>query len=66
MGVAFLLDVDNTLLDNDAAKAAIAAGVAACVSPADAARFWKGYERVRWMTVRRYWAASRSVLARRR
>ena len=47
MSVAFLLDVDNTLLDNDAAKVAIADGVAACASPADVARFWQGYDHVR-------------------
>lgn len=47
MSVAFLLDVDNTLLDNDAAKSAIAAGVSACASPEEATRFWDCYEQVR-------------------
>src|SRR5438067_894364 len=41
------LDVDNTLLDNDAAKAALGSRIAAAV-PADAARrFWELYETVR-------------------
>jgi hypothetical protein len=41
------LDVDNTLLDNDAAKAALEARIAASVPPAVAARFWELYELVR-------------------
>ena len=41
------LDLDNTLLDNDAAKAALVRRVAAAV-PADVAtRFWELYEIVR-------------------
>jgi FMN phosphatase YigB (HAD superfamily) len=41
------LDVDNTLLDNDAAKAALAERLAAAVGAATAARFWTLYERIR-------------------
>lgn len=41
------LDVDNTLLDNDAAKAELEARIAAHVGPAAAARFWQLYETVR-------------------
>jgi hypothetical protein len=41
------LDVDNTLLDNDAAKAALESGIAAVVAPETAARFWALYEIVR-------------------
>jgi hypothetical protein len=41
------LDVDNTLLDNDAAKAALEARIAASIPPAVAARFWELYEVVR-------------------
>jgi len=47
MTVAFLLDVDNTLLDNDAAKAAIEARVRALLPVGEAARFWDLYEAVR-------------------
>jgi len=47
MTVAFLLDVDNTLLDNDAAKAAIEARVRALLPMGEAARFWDLYEAVR-------------------
>jgi len=41
------LDVDNTLLDNDAAKAALVRAIAAAVPEAIAARFWELYEIVR-------------------
>ena len=41
------LDVDNTLLDNDAAKAALESRIAAAVAPDVARRFWDLYERVR-------------------
>lgn len=40
----FLVDVDNTLLDNDAAKADLTARVASQLGPSDAARFWSTYE----------------------
>lgn len=47
MSVAFLLDADNTLLDNDAAKDRIEAGIRALL-PADLdRRFWELYEAVR-------------------
>jgi phosphoglycolate phosphatase-like HAD superfamily hydrolase len=45
--VAFLFDVDNTLLDNDRVKADIAAGIEAAVGSAAAERFWEIYEEVR-------------------
>src|SRR5438045_6447911 len=41
------LDVDNTLLDNDAAKAALASRIAGEVPPEVARRFWELYDRVR-------------------
>jgi len=41
------LDVDNTLLDNDAAKAALESRIADAVAPDVAHRFWDLYERVR-------------------
>ncbi|HEY8828965.1 MAG TPA: HAD family hydrolase [Candidatus Limnocylindria bacterium] len=41
------LDVDNTLLDNDAAKAALESRIADAVPPDVARRFWELYERVR-------------------
>ena len=41
------LDVDNTLLDNDAAKAALASRIAAAISAESAGRFWELYESVR-------------------
>ncbi len=43
----FLLDVDNTLLDNDAAKEALAGRIRALVSPPEAKRFWEIYEETR-------------------
>jgi hypothetical protein len=41
------LDVDNTLLDNDAAKAALGSRIADAVPHAVARRFWQLYELVR-------------------
>src|SRR5260221_11569189 len=41
------LDVDNTLLDNDAAKAALASRIARSVTADSARRFWELYEAVR-------------------
>ena len=41
------LDVDNTLLDNDAAKAALASRIAVVVPADGARRFWQLYETVR-------------------
>jgi hypothetical protein len=41
------LDVDNTLLDNDAAKAALGSRIAAAVPAETARRFWALYETVR-------------------
>jgi FMN phosphatase YigB (HAD superfamily) len=41
------LDVDNTLLDNDAAKAALEWRISAAVARAVAQRFWQLYEIVR-------------------
>jgi FMN phosphatase YigB (HAD superfamily) len=43
----FLIDVDNTLLDNDRAKADVAARVRALVGADRAERFWSLYEEVR-------------------
>src|SRR5260221_495928 len=43
----FVLDVDNTLLDNDALKADIDHRLRALVGDAAAARFWQIYEDVR-------------------
>lgn len=45
--LAFLVDVDNTLIDNDAVKADLAARVDAVLGADDAARFWSAYEDVR-------------------
>ena len=45
--VVFLLDVDNTLLDNDAAKAELDRRLHALVGEAEAHRFWDLYEEVR-------------------
>jgi FMN phosphatase YigB (HAD superfamily) len=47
MASVFLLDVDNTLLDNDRAKADVARAIAELVGPERAARFWSLYEEVR-------------------
>jgi FMN phosphatase YigB (HAD superfamily) len=42
-----LLDVDNTLVDNDRVKADIGRAIASAVAPDRAARFWALYEEVR-------------------
>jgi FMN phosphatase YigB (HAD superfamily) len=46
-GLVFLLDVDNTLLDNDRVKEDIEKAVVRLVSADRAARFWSTYEEVR-------------------
>lgn len=43
----FILDIDNTLLDNDALKEDLDAGVRAVLGEQRAARFWEIYEEVR-------------------
>lgn len=43
----FLIDVDNTLLDNDEAKADVARAIHGLVGPDRASRFWSLYEDVR-------------------
>ena len=45
--LAFLIDVDNTLLDNDTAKADEAAHLGDLLGEAAASRFWDIYEEVR-------------------
>src|SRR6266487_2068691 len=45
--IAFLFNVDNTLLDNDRAKAELAAGIEGAVGAEAAERFWQIYEDVR-------------------
>ena len=47
MTTVFLIDVDNTLLDNDRAKADVASAIRELVGPDRAARFWRMYEVVR-------------------
>jgi FMN phosphatase YigB (HAD superfamily) len=47
MTSVFLIDVDNTLLDNDRAKADVAARVRVLVGADRAERFWSLYEQVR-------------------
>ena len=47
MASVFLLDVDNTLLDNDRAKADVARAIKELVGPDRATRFWSLYEDVR-------------------
>jgi FMN phosphatase YigB (HAD superfamily) len=47
MASVFLIDVDNTLLDNDQAKADVALAIRALVGLDRAARFWSLYEKVR-------------------
>jgi len=47
--VAFLFDVDNTLLDNDRVKADLAAGIERAVGKEAGDRFWEIYEDVRRM-----------------
>ncbi len=43
----FLLDVDNTLIDNDRLKADLAEAIARAVAAVEAAVFWRLYEEVR-------------------
>jgi FMN phosphatase YigB (HAD superfamily) len=45
--VTFLFDVDNTLIDNDRAKEALSARIAALLGEAGESRFWDRYEEVR-------------------
>jgi FMN phosphatase YigB (HAD superfamily) len=45
--LAFLFDVDNTLLDNDRAKADMAREIERQVGKEGAAKFWNAYETVR-------------------
>jgi FMN phosphatase YigB (HAD superfamily) len=45
--LVFLLDVDNTLLDNDRVKHDLQAAIAALVAEDRASRFWALYEEVR-------------------
>src|SRR4051812_7780786 len=45
--LAFLFDVDNTLLDNDQAKADLATQITQLVGPERGAHFWDAYEQVR-------------------
>jgi FMN phosphatase YigB (HAD superfamily) len=47
MASVFLIDVDNTLLDNDRAKADVARAIQGLVGPDRASRFWSLYEDVR-------------------
>jgi FMN phosphatase YigB (HAD superfamily) len=47
VSLAFLLDVDNTLLDNDRLKEDLAAHLDQELDPERAARFWQIYEDVR-------------------
>lgn len=47
MASVFLIDVDNTLLDNDRAKADVARAIGELVGPDRATRFWSLYEDVR-------------------
>lgn len=45
--LVFLLDVDNTLLNNDLLKADLAAQIEDLIGPEAARSFWKTYEKVR-------------------
>jgi FMN phosphatase YigB (HAD superfamily) len=47
MASVFLIDVDNTLIDNDRAKADVAQAISRLVGPERASRFWSLYEEVR-------------------
>jgi FMN phosphatase YigB (HAD superfamily) len=47
VALTFLFDVDNTLLDNDRAKAALDARLGGLLGEAGAVRFWELYELVR-------------------
>jgi FMN phosphatase YigB (HAD superfamily) len=46
-GLVVLLDVDNTLLDNDLVRSRLAGDIAALLGDEYAARFWRIYEHVR-------------------
>lgn len=46
-GLVFLIDVDNTLLDNDRVKEDIGSAIARLVAADRASRFWSLYEEVR-------------------
>jgi FMN phosphatase YigB (HAD superfamily) len=46
-GIVFLLDVDNTLLDNDGVKHDVESAIASLVAADRASRFWALYEDVR-------------------
>ena len=43
----FLVDVDNTLLDNDQVRVELEVAIIGAVGPARASRFWELYEQVR-------------------
>ncbi len=45
--LVFLVDVDNTLLDNDGVRVELEAAIASAVGQTRAARFWEIYEAVR-------------------
>lgn len=45
--LVLMLDVDNTLLDNDRAKRDMTDALIRLLGPADAGRFWQLYERIR-------------------
>ncbi|MES2209324.1 MAG: HAD family hydrolase [Chloroflexota bacterium] len=45
--VAFLFDVDNTLLDNDRVRRDLSAAIAGAVGPDRGAHFWELYEDIR-------------------
>lgn len=47
LDVAFCLDVDNTLIDNDGVKSDLDASIKAVVGPEGDAEFWRIYEDVR-------------------
>lgn len=47
MDIAFCLDVDNTLIDNDGVKSDLDASIKAVVGPDGDAEFWRIYEDVR-------------------
>src|SRR5215510_1827227 len=48
--IVFLLDCDNTLLDNDTLKADLAAQLRALLGQQMSERFWQDYEEVRHLT----------------
>lgn len=47
MAVVFLLDVDNTLIDNDKARAGLAAATTRILGERGSAEYWRIYEEVR-------------------